>query len=163
MTTLIVEKITFTFPPDWLASKYDDWAFYRDKFSRQGPGIAAVDLVAASPSREAFLIEVKDYRHPGAEKPSDLPASIVNKVICTLAALLPASIYSTNEERTLSRRLLRCKSLKVVVHIEQPRSHRQVVDPADIKQKLKSRLRAVDPHLKVTSMADMRGMPWTVA
>ncbi|MFN3631067.1 MAG: hypothetical protein ACK4XK_13595, partial [Casimicrobiaceae bacterium] len=71
-TTLRVEKLTFTFPAGWQASKYDDWSFYRNQFARQYDRIQAVDVVARAPEGTAYLIEVKDYRHPGTEKPSQL-------------------------------------------------------------------------------------------
>src|SRR5690606_7825879 len=133
--TLDVDGLTFTFPPDWNASKYDEWVFYRNQFAKQRDGIAAVDVVAISPAQDAYLVEVKDYRHPQTEKPSRLPDAIANKVLCTLSALLPASLRATDvQERQISQRLLQCRALSVVVHIEQPRAHKPAVDVADVKQ-----------------------------
>lgn len=164
MPALNIDGLIFTFPQGWQASKYDDWSFYRNQFAKQGDGIKAVDAVALSPTNTAFLIEVKDYRHPDTEKPSQLPEAVANKVLHTLAAMLPAKLHATNSgEQQLATAILGCVSLRVIAHIEQPRHHRPVVDLADIKQKLRRLLRSVDKHPKVVSMNDMNGLTWSVA
>jgi hypothetical protein len=163
MPAINVDGLTFTFPAGWQASKYDEWSFYRNQFCKQKDGIAAVDLVALSPTNDAFLIEVKDYRHPQAVKPSQLPEAIANKVLSTLAALLPARLHANDpNEQKLSDELLRCTTLRIVLHVEQPAGHRPKVDLADIKQKLKRLLRAVDAHTKIVSMQKMLALAWTV-
>lgn len=163
MPAINVDGLTFTFPAGWQASKYDEWSFYRNQFCKQKSGIAAVDLVAVSPGKDAFLIEVKDYRHPEAVKPSQLPEAIANKVLSTLAALLPARLNANDpNEKSLSDEILRCSSLRVVLHVEQPAGHQPRVDLADIKQKLKRLLHAVDAHTKIVSMQNMLTLAWTV-
>ncbi|WP_311221310.1 MULTISPECIES: hypothetical protein [unclassified Acidovorax] len=162
MPTLHVDGLDFVFPDAWQASKYDEWAFYRQHFSKMCNGVKAMDVVALSPDKVAYLIEVKDYRHPDTEKPSLLPDAIATKVLHTLAALLPAKLSASDEsERVLSRQLLGCRKLNIVVHVEQSASHIPKVDLADLKQKLKARLRSVDTHVKVTHKA-MAPQPWTV-
>lgn len=164
MPVLDIDGLIFTFPDGWDAGKFDDWAFYRQQFSRQGNGLKAVDAIAVDPHRCIFLIEVKDYRHPETEKPSQLPSAIADKVIHTLAAMLPAKIHAVvPEERRLAERALKCVSLRVVVHVELPERHRPVVDLADLRQKLAQLLRAIDAHPKIVSMRDLKGMQWTVA
>jgi hypothetical protein len=164
MPTLNVDGLNFTFPQTWQASKYDEWSFYRTQFGKQGNGIKAVDVLALSDAEQAFLIEVKDYRHPETEKPSQLPEAIATKVLHTLAAMLPAKLHGNDPaEQQLAAAILACASLKVIAHIELPPNHRPVVDLADIKQKLRQLLRAVDAHPKVVSMANMGGLGWTVA
>lgn len=163
MPNINVDGLTFTFPATWQATKYDEWAYYRKQFAKQDNGIAAVDVLAVSPNHEAYLIEVKDYRHPNAGKPSGLPDAIANKVLCTLAAMLPATLLAVdNSEKKLAKAIIGCQSLHVVLHVEQPRAHKSVVDLADIKQKLKGKLRAIDPHAKIVHMAGMAGLRWTV-
>lgn len=164
MTVLDVDGLIFTFPAGWKASKFDEWSFYRHQFAKQGSGIKAVDLVAVGPGRVAYLIEVKDYRHPDAEKPSGLAAAIAGKVMDTLAAMLPAKLLaSVADEQAMAAAILQCTSLRIVAHIEQPPRHMPLVDVADIKQKLKQVLRAIDLHPKVVSMQDMKAMAWTVS
>lgn len=163
MPSLNVDGLTFTFPTGWEASKYDEWSFYRNQFSKQGNGIKAVDVLALEPTHTAFLVEVKDYRHPNTERPSQLAEAIADKVIHTLAAMLPAQVNANDPaEKLLASSILRCTQLRVVAHVEQPQRHQPVVDLADIKQKLKRLLRAVDGHPKVTSMGSMGNITWTV-
>lgn len=163
MPALNIDDLTFTFPQAWQASKYDDWSFYRNQFAKQGNGIKAVDVLALGPVNAAYLIEVKDYRHPDTEKPSQLSDAIANKVLYTLAAMLPAKLNANDPtEQQLATVFLNCASLRVIAHIEQPRRHQPVVDLADIKQKLRQLLRAVDAHPKVVSMSNMGGMAWSV-
>jgi hypothetical protein len=97
MTILNVDGLNFTFLNGWVASKYDEWSFYRNQFAKQKNNIKAVDILAISPNQLAFFIEVKDYRHPDTEKPSDLPEAIANKVLHTLAAMLPAKLTHKSE------------------------------------------------------------------
>jgi hypothetical protein len=163
MPVLDIDGLIFTFPAGWDADKFDDWTFYRNHFSRQSNGIKAVDAIAIAPNRAAFLIEVKDYRHPDTEKPSQLPAAIAAKVLSTLAALLPAKLNAADpDEKRLAGAMMKCVSLRVVAHIELAPRHRPAVDLADLKQKLGQLLRAVDAHPKIVSMQNMQGMGWTV-
>ena len=163
MPTLFVEGLHFDFPEGWLASKYDDWSFYRNQFIKQGNHIGAVDILTISSENNAFLIEVKDYCHPETIKPSELAQAIANKVFHTLAALLPAKLYANDPvERQLASAILNCASLKVVLHIEQPHRHSPVVDLADLKQKTRRLLRAIDPHLKIVTKSKMQGLAWSV-
>ena len=158
-----VESLTFTFSEGWEVEKFDDWSFYRGHFSRQMNGIKAVDLLVKGPDGVAYFIEVKDYRHPGTIKPTSLPDAIARKVLMSLAALLPAKYRASDPtERALASSILACSDFKVIAHLEFPQSHRPVVDPADIKQKLKQKLAAVDSHVKVVSMKKMCGLAWSV-
>ena len=163
-TTLQVETLTFKFPAGWCTSKYDDWSFYRQQFSRQSNGIQAVDVLAREPNDTAYLIEVKDYRHPDTEKPSQLPQAIANKVLMTLAAILPAKLNANDpSERAMAKAVLTCHKLRVVAHIELARAHHPAVALADLKQKLAQLLRAVDAHPKVVSRNHMPSLGWAVA
>ena len=163
MQVLDIDGLTFSFPEDWDAQKYDEWAFYRNQFAKQRNGIKAIDALAIDPDKCAFLIEVKDYRHPDTEKPSQLPAAIATKVLDTLAAMIPAKLHATEKkEKELAAAILKCASIRVIAHIELPQRHIPVVDVADLKQKLAQLLRAVDAHPKVVSMHDLKGMKWAV-
>jgi len=163
MPVLDIDGLTFTFPAHWTVSKFDEWNFYRNHFVKQIAGIKAVDAIAIDPDHCVFLVEVKDYRHPETEKPSELPAAIANKVLHTLAAMLPAKLYALDDEKRVASAVLKAATLRVVIHIELPRRHLPVVDLADVRQKLERLLRAVDAHPKIVSMRDMKGLTWTVA
>ncbi len=158
-----VENLTFIFPEGWEAEKFDGWTFYRKHFPRQMNGIKAVDLLAKGPDGVAYFIEVKDYRHPDTVKPTDLADAIAHKVLMSLAALLPAKYRASDPtEQALATSVLDCDDFKVIAHLELPQGRKPVVDPADIKQKLKQRLAAIDRHVKVVSTARMQGLAWAV-
>jgi hypothetical protein len=163
MPTLDIDGLKFRFPRGWQATKYDDWGFYRNQFVKQHKGLKAVDVLALAPDSTAYLIEVKDYRHPDSEKPSDLPSAVADKVIHTLAALLPAKANANDAaEKTFAGNMLDCRQLRVVMHIEQNPHRKPVVDLTDLLQKTRRYLRAIDPHPKVCSMTQPSGMPWVV-
>lgn len=163
MQVLDIDGLTFTFPEHWMVSKFDEWKFYRNQFVKQIDGIKAVDGIAVSPERWAFLIEVKDYRHLDPERPSQLPLAIANKVLYTLAAMLPAKLQAVEEEeKRISAAVLKSVKIRVIVHIEQPIRPIPIVDVADVKQKLQRLLRAIDPHPKVVSMNNLHGLAWAV-
>ncbi|ABM36455.1 hypothetical protein [Polaromonas naphthalenivorans] len=79
MPVLNIDGLRFDFPAAWQASKYDEWQFYRNQFVKQDDGIKAVDALVLSNDNTAFLIEVKDYRHPETEKPSELSQAVAHK------------------------------------------------------------------------------------
>lgn len=154
--------LCFEFPEGWEVSKYDDWIYYRKHFIGQRDSIKGVDILAYNVELKAlYLIEVKDYRHPESVKPTALPLAVTSKVIDTLAALLPASLRANDpQERAFSAMILRCKSLHVVLHVEQ--GPRPPMDKADLRQKLKAKLRPIDPHVKVVDSQSLKQLGWTV-
>jgi len=84
-------------------------------------------------------------------------------VMHSLAALLPAKVRANEvAERELAAAALRCDALHVVAHIEQSSAHPPRVDVADMKDALRRKLRAIDPHVKVVSSTKMQGLPWVV-
>ncbi|MFT8420814.1 MAG: hypothetical protein ABF665_04755 [Gluconacetobacter sp.] len=164
---LQVDGLDFKFDDDWMVAKFDDWSFYRKQFSRMRNEIKSIDLIAASPDKTSYFVEVKDYRVHRRTKPSDIGDEVSAKVFDTLAALLPAQVNANDEEeRKLAYRMLRGKRLKVVLHLEQPAKHSKLfprtIDPANVVMKLRQRLKPIDAHPAVTNMAQMHGMPWVV-
>lgn len=159
--------LTFTFKAN--AAKYDEWSFYRQQF-QQGcfRDNKAVDLLCEL-NREAWLIEVKDYRSHTRTKAVDLADEIAIKVRDTLAGLVAASVRANDPaERAFARRVLRAQQMRVVCHIEQPaktsRLRPQTIEPDKLKQKLRVLLKAIDPHPIVTDKhARDAALPWTVA
>jgi hypothetical protein len=163
MTTLHIDGLDFHFPDGWLASKYDEWSFYRNHFVKIDNGIKAVDALAVSTGNDVFLIEVKDYRHPETTKPSELPRALADKVLHTLAAMLPARLNANDpKEQQLAAAILACHTFSVVLHIEQSATRKQIVDLADLKQKIRPLLKAIDRRFKIVSMSNMQGLAWTV-
>ncbi len=167
MASFSVGSLTFHFPDEWRVEKYDEWAYYRNQLSRLRDGIKAVDLVGLDPdSKTVWLIEVKDYRSNRRTKPIDLNLEVAAKVLDTVAAMLPASIRANDdEEQSAARAALKSRDIRVVLHLESgPRKSPLFsprLDQANVKQKLRERVKAIDPHPLVTDSSS-QGLRWTV-
>lgn len=161
-------RLSFSFPDKTIATKYDDWAFYRNQFNKAFDGIKAVDIVHVDVDKTAWLIEVKDYRANRRTKPSELSKEIALKVHYTLAGLVAARFHAQSaDEKQAATAVLNARRLKVVLHLEQPQKPSklfpQVVDPADIKQQLKTLLKAIDAHPLVVDQHSLKTtMNWKV-
>jgi hypothetical protein len=161
--------LAFTFVPEAIADHYDRWSFYRNQFQN---GCAqdnkAVDLVCRF-RQETWLIEVKDYRHHARTKVIDLADEIAAKVRDTLAGLVAARCNANEaKERDLAHQLLSARKIRVVLHLEQPVTKsrlypRGIIEPDKLTQKLRSKLKALDPHPRIASTRNPAlGVPWTV-
>ena len=167
MVEISVDGLLFTFPDSInpIPQNYDKWAFYKNQFCKIQNGIKAVDLIAiensAIENSVIWFIEVKDYRQHSRTKVIDLADEVAQKVLYTLAAMLPAKTNASDlSERDFAKKVLKGQRLRVVLHLEQPRTH--PIDLSNIKIKLKSRLKCIDPHPMVVESTQMRGLPWTV-
>ncbi len=166
MPTITEDDLGFEFPADWHVSKYDAWAFYRNRFQSSFGGARAVDIVARSPDRTTWLIEIKDYRRHRRGKIIELPDEIACKVRDTLAGLVAARCNANDTgERDQAHHALSGQQIRVILHLEQPARHSKLfprsIDPADVQQKLKQLIRAVDPHPKVVARGD-KTVAWQV-
>lgn len=159
--------LTFNFPENAMSSKYDEWSHYRNHFQRTCDS-KAVDIVFANDGN-AWLIEVKDYRRHARTKPTDLGQEIATKVRDTLAGLVSAKLNATDsDEKRMAGQLLLARRLHVVLHLEQPNKHSKLfpraIDPADVELKLRTLLKAIDPHPKVVDRNSLHHtMNWTVS
>lgn len=167
-----MDGLLFSFGGHWNATKYDEWTFYRARWSRMWNEIKAVDVLAISPDQTGWLIEVKDYTkmdHDRDERPaaSDLGRIVASKIFDTLSAMIPAKVNATDShERKIASSMASSRRLRVVLHIEQPatksRLRPRAIDPANIRQKLKQLLKPIDPHPIVAGMDRMGDLGWTV-
>lgn len=159
-----VDGILFHFPANWQIAKFDDWSFYRNQYMKMHNGIKALDLLAQDPQQCLWLLEVKDYRQHKRTKPSALDVEVATKLENTLAALLPARCNATPTEAGLARQFLSSKRLRVVLHLEQPAKHSKLrpraINPVDVQQKLRQRLKPIDAHPLVTESLQMQAVPW---
>ncbi|TQE99817.1 MAG: hypothetical protein FKY71_06665 [Spiribacter salinus] len=158
-------RLRFSFPDSWTAEPYDEWAFYRNHFN----GVCkskADDIVACDGTQALYLIEVKDYRRQRRTKPIDIADEIAHKCRDTLAGLAAARVRASNHnEQQAADQSMRCRTIRVVLHLEQPRRPSKLfprsVDPKSALEKLRKRVRAIDPHPRIVDRAT--AMPWTVA
>ncbi len=163
-----IDGLIFDFPDGWKVSKYDDWSFYRNQFSKMWESIKAVDILALDSSRLLWLIEVKDYRVYPRTKPSELSEEIARKVYDTLAALLPAKVNANDShEKIMAIAMLGCQQLHVILHLEQPKQHSKLfpraIDPANIQQKIRKLLKPIDAHPRVVETTRMELLEWRVS
>lgn len=169
MPDVDVDGLFFCFPDGWQVTKFDDWAFYRNQFSRMHHNIKAVDILAISPDKDTlWMIEVKDFRKQQRTKSEPLHEEIWKKVFASLAALLPAQVNaSNNNEEKFAENALRASRIRVAFHGEQPVKHSKLFPrsycEADLQQKCKSLFKAIDPHALVVNNENMPAcIPWTV-
>jgi len=164
---IIEGKLKFYFDCD--AIKFDETTFYREHFSKITDGIKAVDILAVN-KEIGYLIEIKDYTDPHTKNLSmkELIEVVINKVISTLAAILPMKISVNNlaGERQIARNFLRANEIKVIVHIELPPQRRTLKqsnwDLSNLQIQLGRRLKAIDAHPKVVFKDKLQDLPWIV-
>lgn len=161
-------RLSFSFPDKTLASQYDEWTFYSNRFNSAFGGTKAVDIIHVDAEGTAWLIEAKDYRASRRTKPSDLGDEIALKVRDTLTGLVAARFQAQDAlEKRAAKKVLKARQLRVVLHLEQPQKPSklfpQVINPANIKQQLKQLLKSVDPHPVVVNRQSLKTtMNWTV-
>jgi hypothetical protein len=161
-----VDGLDFEFPDDWLVTKFDEWAFYRNQFAGCAGGSKGVDLLALDPNTKTlWLLEVKDYRRHGREKEATLWEEVALKARDTLAGLVAARANGVNDDRRMAQQVLRARSLRVVCHLEQPANPSklfpQPFSRADVRQKLRQLLKPIDPHVLVVDTHDLGPLQWT--
>jgi hypothetical protein len=167
MTVITEGRLTFTFNTGCNVSKYDDWSFYRNQFQSVCGSEQAVDIICFE-GNDIWLIEVKDYRLPGTKKVINLYKSLSKKVRDTLAGLVAAQCNANDQmEKQFAHDSLRTRRINLVFHIEQPlkisKLFPRAIDPADLMQKLKGQLKAIDAHPKIINQYTVKAnMPWTV-
>ena len=169
MTEIVEGDLTFTFPDNCEADKYDEWSFYRNQFQSVAGGSKAVDILCISDDA-AWLIEIKDYRQHPRTKLIEIDDELANKVRDTLAGLAAASANANNhDERVLARRALQRRRWRVALHLEQPnvssRLRPQPFDVANVLSRIRKsrKLKAVDAHPVIVNREIVpRDVPWNV-
>ena len=168
MTTIVEGSLTFRFPDNCLASKYDDWTFYQKPFQSVANS-QAVDIVCVEKG-VCWLVEIKDYRKHPRTKTIDIDQELAVKVRDTLAGLAAAAKNANDgSQRELAKKALAGnRRWRVVLHLEQPstpsRLRPKPIDPASLLKKLRGKnLKAVDAHPVICDRnTPARCAPWTV-
>lgn len=167
MPTIMEGNLTFQFPNAWQATKFDQWSFYRNQFQSVCGGAKAIDILALDPDDRLWTIEIKDYRQQRRTKTGQLAEEVACKVRDSLAALVAAKINANDpEEKRLAQDALTAKEIRVILHLEQSMNPSKLfprINPANIHQKLKQLIKAIDPHPLVLESARMEGVAWTVS
>jgi hypothetical protein len=168
MTELEEGNLVFNFPSNVdEVTKYDEWSFYRNQFSKLADGTKAIDFIFLEQD-VCWLIEVKDYRVNRRTKLIDLADEISIKVKDTIAGLFIAKINANDLfEKNFAQRCNQKIRIRVVLHLEQPTKPSKlfpvIVNEADIKSKLKSKVKSVDPHpIVMNKKSSVASVSWTV-
>jgi hypothetical protein len=166
MPRLVEGSVTFDFPDGFIVQKLDDTTFYKKHFQEFAQGSKAMDFIAFDRKKsELWMLEVKDYRAHGRTKTIDLFDEIAQKVLSSLSCLLAMrSNAAIPDEQNFAELATKQIRLKVALHLEQPEKdsklYRQVVNPANIRIKLRQKVRAVDSKAEFSSIAFSRNVPW---
>jgi len=167
MPSITEGALTFQFPDGWQITKFDAWSFYRNQFQQVCGGAKAIDMFAIASNHCVWAIEIKDYRGHRRAKTIELTDEVACKVRDSLAALVAARINANDEgEKQMSSAALACNRIRVVLHLEQPAKHSKLfpraIDPAQVTQKLKQLLKAIDPHPQVVAIGRLGDVGWSV-
>lgn len=158
-----VDGLTFEFPENWIAEKYDEWDFYKKTYKNAFFGQKGVDIIARDADRTLWFIEAKDYRLHKRTKTIELAEEVALKVRDTLSGLTAAAVMAESKERKKANNFFSCRRMRIVLQIMQPAVHSklfpQVIDPSKVQQKLKSIVKSIDAHPKVT---DKKQYFWTI-
>lgn len=109
------------------------------------------------------------FIYSNTKKVLNLHKSLAKKVRDTLAGLVAAYFNANNPlEQKLAASALKTTRLNLVFHIEQSmkvsKLFPRAINPADLVQKLKSQLKAIDAHPKITDQYTINAnIPWTVS
>lgn len=168
MPTVVEGRLRFDFHEDWTASQFDKWSFYRNQFQSICGGTKAVDILAIEPRTTLWMIEVKDYRRHRRAKIIDLAEEVALKAKDSLSAIVAASANANDRrEREIAAAALKCRQLRVVLHLEQPVKQSKLfpraIDPAKVQQRLKQLVKAIDPHPQVVSIGGNNRYAWSAS
>jgi hypothetical protein len=131
------------------STKYDEWSYYRKNLSSIS-GTKAVDFIFLEKDI-CWLIEVKDYRFNQRTKMIDLADEISIKVRDTIAGLFAAKLNANDPfEKQFAQIANQKTRIRIVLHLEQSQKSSKifpkVFDEANLQSKLKSKIKAIDPH-----------------
>jgi hypothetical protein len=165
-TSFQESNVAWVFQDDCNVVQYDESSWYRRHFNGCADS-AAVDFVAVH-GETVWLIEIKDFTtSPPDRQKGPLWQIVTAKVRDTLAGVVAGAANAGNaDEQVLFREATARTQLRVVFHCERPTNPRQLFsgmpDAADLQDKLRQALRAVDAHVRVVDCGrPLLGAPWT--
>ncbi|NLG14461.1 MAG: hypothetical protein GX561_09720 [Lentisphaerae bacterium] len=181
----IDQTLHFHFEDNWKVVKYDETPYYKTQLKNQRSckinkkdksvisGLKGVDLVALQPQDNTlYLIECKDYRLHSRKKNLHPVEEFYQKTMDTLAGLLPSALCGTSGDpntRMLKALVRSAEHIRLVFHFEQAETTNKLMprayDIADLQQKLRGLLKAIDPYVLVVDIDTLRRtakVDWTV-
>ena len=166
-------EVHFVFVDNVDVIQYDTTSFYINHVQNIGnygelsTGTKGVDFVAVL-RNEAFFVEVKDYRQASKDTPSffNLPAIVAAKVRDTIAGVEIARRASQDHsEKAICYKISNSSLLRIILHIDQRRSHfataPTIVDLGELRLKLRQCCRAIDSKAQVCSTRHPPHFPYS--
>jgi hypothetical protein len=152
-------KIRFDFPDDWKVCRPEKSSFYNRHFQNFCGGCKEVDFLLLEPGPQTlWLLEVKDYTSSARKKSLELLDEIALKARDVLALLLAAAANDPRPNRGVGAFIAESglpAKIRVVLHLEQPSKPSKLFPgakiPVDFTQKLRQKVRCIDPHPIVVS------------
>jgi hypothetical protein len=168
MPVITEGNLRFEFDAGWEVSKLDEWSYYRNQYQSTCGGAKSVDILALEPGLACmWCIEIKDYRRQRRTKTLHVAEEAAYKVRDSLALLAAARVRANDEdEKRMAGSALRARDIRVVLHLEQAAQSSKLfprtIDLANVQQRLRQLVRAIDPHARACEMNRMTGCAWTV-
>ena len=171
-STIDEGHVRLRFEPGDVATKYDDWGFFRDKFRHMAGGSHGVDGVCIS-GEHCWLVEIKSLARQVGEdsnlRITDTIRQAATQVRDTLAGLAAATASATGDELNFAKAALRLGRWRIALHLEQmdrtSKMHPTPYDLADTTQKLRQLVHPVDSQAVVVDSSGMGNpsnsvVPW---
>lgn len=158
-------RLEFEFPAHFDVVKYDDLPFYRKHFQKAfGGDQKGVDFLALDKvGNRLWILEVKDFRIGHRDEKESLVEAIPFKVRDTILGMAVAGRQADPSTAKL-KSFQDASEIRVVFHCEQPTHPSKLFPgariPVDYRDRLRQRLKLVDPHPLVVSMANPQSVPW---
>lgn len=154
-------RIRFDFPDDWKVCRPEKSAFYTRQFQNFCGGCKEIDFLMLEPEPQTlWLLEVKDYTTNSRKKSLDLLDEIAIKARDVLALLLAGAANDPQPNDGVGAFMMEGglpRKIRVVLHLEQPGKPSKLFPgakiPVDLTQKLRQKVRCIDPHPVVVSTA----------
>jgi hypothetical protein len=138
-------RLRFAFDEQWKVIKWDDHAAHRKSMNALDKS-KAIDFIGIYRNRQAFFIEVKDYRHYERTNPEPLKGVVEAKVRNTVAGLVGA--HRREEYKSECSPFLDAvcnKELNLVLWLEAARPEETL--NAKSKIRLSMQLKREKPHV----------------
>lgn len=167
-TQILTEgDLTFSFPDDCDVQKYDDWPVYKNRLQGAFGSLKAVDFICYQ-NKEAWFIEIKDYRSHDRQKTMDLIEEISWKIRDTVVGLVAISQTAPDQaDKKFAKKILSAKKMHIIFHLEEKISQRRLATPGRDRQiklkKLKGFVSSIDAQPKIVNKENIgANIPWSV-
>jgi hypothetical protein len=160
-------RIRFEFPDGWTVLRPEKASYYTRHFQKMAGGCKEMDFVLFEPAnRVLWLLEAKDYTTERRTKEQCIFEEVAVKIRDSLALLLAGSVRDDSSNCGVGSFMVVSAiphEIKVVLHLEQPSKPSKLFPgvkiDADATQILRSKVRAIDPHARVSSTVSTN-LPW---